>query len=714
MDAQDQDTQSVVLDDKEHQAAYIFDPTDGADGAARPAKRRRVSKKHEKETARPDQSRPSPSQFQPLLDGAEEEACYRLRQSLFEKSWASIETRIHHVLREANQSTLEKVTSFIQESTTREARDKIPSGFIITGANIASQELLFEQLSETLQEDAEAKVVRLRSGDASNLKAALKKIIHEATSRSTDDGDDLDIAVGKDGRKYLNYDLEALYSHLKSSPRKNIVVCFQDSEAFESGLLSDLILLFSSWLDRIPFALLFGVATSVELFQGRLLKSTCHHLLGQQFDVEQSTSVIEKIFRAAVAHSEAPLRLGPSLLQSLLDRQSEQVAGIPVFVNSLKYAYMCHFYANPLSIVMADDLDDNYVKSQHLEIVRSLPSFRMLVEGNLEGGTLTDAKSLLDDDAYLISTLQKSRIMWQKWTLDVLRHVKILSAERPSKSGFIQLYLDALSNGIKVSEESGGFYTSVQRMPPTEAVSFLTNVLDMIQDGDKSLGLEGWAEDDGLTAQTLSDILSEIKGLQERAEEEGATLKSTYSSQRKILRTTVIAQKVQLSQDTADLTDDDKAYTQLIRRLVDHLASIMSASRPDEVPFHEIWLYDSKTPYRDVFIPRPRAVIERALLRPHDYLSCSCCKSGEDEIKPTFPSTAILYKLYLETGSLINVADLWSAYYNIVGEETDKGLDERTALALFYRALSELKTLGFVKQSRKKADHIAKLAWQGL
>ena len=77
-------------------------------------------------------------------------------------------------------------------------------------------------------------------------------------------------------------------------------------------------------------------------------------------------------------------------------------------------------------------------------------------------------------------------------------------------------------------------------------------------------------------------------------------------------------------------------------------------------------------------------------------------------------STAILYHLYLETGSLINVADLWSALYAIVGEEKEDGLDERSALVLFYRALSELRIMGFVKQSRKKADHIAKLAWQGL
>ena len=34
--------------------------------------------------------------------------------------------------------------------------------------------------------------------------------------------------------------------------------------------------------------------------------------------------------------------------------------------------------------------------------------------------------------------------------------------------------------------------------------------------------------------------------------------------------------------------------------------------------------------------------------------------------------------------------------------------------ALFSQALAELKYLGMIKSSRKKADHLVKLAWKGL
>lgn len=46
------------------------------------------------------------------------------------------------------------------------------------------------------------------------------------------------------GRKYLDYDLEALYEHFKPHESKQVIVAFQDSEAFDTGLLSDLVTLF--------------------------------------------------------------------------------------------------------------------------------------------------------------------------------------------------------------------------------------------------------------------------------------------------------------------------------------------------------------------------------------------------------------------------------------------------------------------------------------
>lgn len=66
----------------------------------------------------------------------------------------------------------------------------------MTGPNIASQDLLFEQLSETLQQSDAGPFVRLKSSEAGSLKGVLKKIIRVATARPSEDNDEAEEGDG--------------------------------------------------------------------------------------------------------------------------------------------------------------------------------------------------------------------------------------------------------------------------------------------------------------------------------------------------------------------------------------------------------------------------------------------------------------------------------------------------------------------------------------
>lgn len=76
------------------QAAFIFEPSDVADEPPRPAKRRRVSQKHASADATTTTTA-APRRFQPLLGGAENDECVRLRQQLFNETWSRVDSRIH-------------------------------------------------------------------------------------------------------------------------------------------------------------------------------------------------------------------------------------------------------------------------------------------------------------------------------------------------------------------------------------------------------------------------------------------------------------------------------------------------------------------------------------------------------------------------------------------------------------------------------------------
>lgn len=122
---------------------------------------------------------------------------------------------------------------------------------------------MFSQLAERVHSETNALIVTIRPGDASNLKAALKKLIRDATNTDHDDEDErsassvpgvsshdpsqlypLQKANSLQGHKFLNYDLQLLQNHLKTSKHKQVVVAFQDSESFDSTLLTELIELF--------------------------------------------------------------------------------------------------------------------------------------------------------------------------------------------------------------------------------------------------------------------------------------------------------------------------------------------------------------------------------------------------------------------------------------------------------------------------------------
>lgn len=85
--------------------------------------------------------------------------------------------------------------------------------------------------------------------------------------------------------------------------------------------------------------LLFGIATSVELFHERLSQTASRSLEGRQFDVEQTSSLLERIFEKAVSGSEAPLRLGSKLVAELIERQEDHVQSVQSFVVALKVRF---------------------------------------------------------------------------------------------------------------------------------------------------------------------------------------------------------------------------------------------------------------------------------------------------------------------------------------------------------------------------------------
>lgn len=383
---------------------------------------------------------------------------------------------------------------------------------------------------------------------------------------------------------------------------------------------------------------------------------------------------------------------------------------------------MCHFYANPLSVLL---IQDSSPQPEHSEALRNLPSFRTHVEEAVETRRLEHARSLLEDDLYLDQQRTTALKTAMRWEDRFLRSLALLVATELSHDDFITMYINGLAEGFDFGSEDSKILDSIRRMSADGILSLLRRLTKTITTGNREFGLKGWAGEDQQTLRTFSDLTEQLASLQAESQLKGKTLRSQYGAQSRVLRTTVVAQKVQLSQYESNLTEEDKTFTELIDKVTEVMASVISCQAAETVLLHELWMYESKVPHRDVFIPRPGSVFERALSRPHDYLACACCSTiSNGGNASTLPATSVLYHLYQETGTLVNVADLWTAFYALVGKDSAEdeletepsksqgpklsysGYDERTALVLFYQGLAELKAMGFVKSTKKRVDHI--------
>ncbi|MCJ1338812.1 hypothetical protein MMC09_004101 [Bachmanniomyces sp. S44760] len=735
--------------DTDGEACYIFTPAHVYnDSTSRPPKRRKTKPKTKVTN---DVEQPF---FVPLLEGNEAPEKVKTRFETYEfycfEQQRKIEVQIHPsrfdmctntlwqaVLQNLNASTVDDIIDFLDVGSRQSCGGRVPTGLITAGTGNTASYSIFESLSERINASANRSLVELSAAQSPNIKAALRNLIRKLTARAS--GEASEEKADSVDQKYLNYDLQLLHDHVLKNNVSQVVLVMRSIEAFDVTTFSDLVGILCSWLDRIPIILILEIETSIDLFQEKLSRSTIRQLSGTVFEAEALGDALELVFRTATRKvDQSRLWIGASLSKMLLDRQRDYTQSIPAFIDGLKYAHMSHFFANPLSVLLAetkrDCLTERNLQAEHCEAIRNLPSFRSFIGGLLEDSKgYKKARSLLEDDDTLREYVAQESLKHARDSLDNLQTAllvleKIQTHVQNEKTAWSESYILGMSGNLIKSALLKETLLAIRKLPSDTMLALLET----------------------LSSIHLVNISQHIKPLRNLASKHSRPLRSSHenSSSGGHLHTTIIGQKVSLARSnpsTENVSAPEKKYTSLVTSIFDTLVQFFNTYliNPTDIFLHEVLIFDIKAPHRDAFTPKTRFVIERALAAPHDYLGCDCCDNrsragdggrGEISLSGTQPATAILYQLYLESGTLINIADLWAAFGAVIrgsadggreggggggeggeaGEEGEAGDIERETLALFYRALAELRYLGLLKDSRRKTDHLTKLAWRGL
>ncbi|KAJ5641070.1 Origin recognition complex subunit 3 [Penicillium herquei] len=706
------DVLDLSKDRSQNQGVYIYQPAKpGKPSGERPSKRRKVSSTNiTKETSENEG-------FVSLLNGDESPECVQLRYNTYKQLWAEQEDRIQVILEDVDAGVLKDVSSFVRETSPQtydnlipaqrnwglqdhRSNGCIPTALVTVGSNVSSLSRLLSRLNEQLKSTNEGGVVVLESGDAPNLKTSLKNIIRAAVTNTEGTDGYQRFLTDRTGPRILGYDLDLLHDYVQRRGTKKLVLALRDSEAFDPGLLTDLFSLFKSWLDRIPFTVLLGISTSVEIFEGRLPRACVAMLQGQHFEVQEAGNCVDRIYEALQTSSDGKMWVGRNITSTLFEKASDYFQTPEAFSRMVKYACMSHFFANPLAVLLGNPDPSILNQSRFCEAIRNLPSFQMFCEDLLEVGSATEARSMIEDDGYLLRAAfdhvnAGQEIMRQIFSAVLLIHTCLQHTQASKKTPISDISVRALSGELSESPLVDDMLTTLK-------------TLDSEKLGDVLITLPALAENSPLT-----DIQADLKTLLETYSD-SLPLRSEYNVNSSVVKTTVVQQRVLLTKGKANLRDQDIEYTQIIDRLVSALQVYFAETliRPQELFMHEAFLFDLRNPLKETFTPRPRFAIERALTSPFDYLMSTVTTDAKISAKQ--PAAAILYQLYLESGALVNVHDLWQAFYGVYQRDESNKCDDRVVMALFYGALSDLKMFGMVKNSRKKTDHLAKSSWMGM
>ncbi|XP_007949171.2 origin recognition complex subunit 3 [Orycteropus afer afer] len=642
-----------------------------------------------------------------------------------------------------NKNLFDSLTEFLQKSHSgfqKNSRDwrcqiklrEIPTAALVLGVNVTDHDLTFRSLTEALQNNVTPYVVSLQAKDCPDMKHFLQKLVSQLMDCCVDVEYKEEESVPITQKKTYSMDfLSSWYmnvtqktnSKLPSNKRTSssqwqsppVVLILKDMESFTTKVLQDFIIISSQHLHEFPLILIFGIATSPIIIH-RLLPHAvssllCIELFQSLSCKEHLTTVLDKLLLT----TKFPFKLSEKVLQVLTNIFLYHDFSIQNFIKGLQLSLLEHFYSQPLSVLCCNLPEAkrriNFLSDNQCENIRRLPSFRRYVENQAsekQVALLTNERFLKDEAQSLLENLH---VYHTNYFL-VLRCLHKFTSSLPKYPlgrQIRELYCTCLEKSIWDSEEYASVLQLLRMLAKDELMSILQKCFDVFKSSSgKQLGN---------TAKRIEELLAQFQSLDEAKDEEDAS-----GSQPKGLQKTDLYHLQKSLLEMKELRSKRQTKFEVLReKVVNFLDSLVREYLlpPETQPLHEVVYFSAAHTLREHLNAAPRIALHTALNNPYYYLKNEALKSEEGCIPNVAPDICIAYKLHLECSRLINLVDWSEAFATVVtaaemnaNSTVSKEMNE-IVHARFIRAVSELELLGFIKPTKQKTDHVARLTWGG-
>uniref|UniRef100_A0A7N8Y113 Origin recognition complex subunit 3 n=1 Tax=Mastacembelus armatus TaxID=205130 RepID=A0A7N8Y113_9TELE len=635
-----------------------------------------------------------------FADGCEDAENSETRFKLCQDLWDKIKTDTEVLQDELNRKILDSLLDFTRKcSSTHQHSNwasqmrasEIPTAALVLGVNVPDHDMTFQSLSDLLQQSVTPHVVSVQAKECGALKHLMKRVLERmmGTVVAVDDEEEEEPEqLSAQLHKRVHCSLGTLCDWYNTKTRKSntgtpgkkrssavrdeqqqppVVIIFKDLEAFNSKVLQDFILICSRYIERLPLMFIFGIATSPSTIQHMLPHSVSSLLCIELFQSLSCTQHLATVIDKFILTPQFPFKLSSKVMQVLISIFLYHDFSVKNFIKGVQLALLEHFHSQPLSVLCCKKKEAllNVMQLSHsnLERIRQLLSFKRYVEKQ----DPQEQDSLLKDDTHLKEVCQKlikGLHKYHKNYYPILRCLHTLTSSLPRYplgKQIRELHLICLEKNVWENED----YQSAMKL------------LKMLAKDELIILLQRCAE-------ILEPTLLEMN----------ESRRSKKLSPFEVLRNEVL---------------------EFIDSLVkSHL------SPPDSQTLNEVSYYSSSATVRRHINATPRTSIQAALSSPYYYLQNDSLKTEDGSVSNAAPDICIAYKLHLECGRLINLYDWLEAYATVVsaaeGNSPDSdnfGKVDEVKHARFIRAVSELEFLGFIKSTKQKTDHVARLTWGG-
>ncbi|XP_026946624.1 origin recognition complex subunit 3 isoform X1 [Sagmatias obliquidens] len=680
--------------------------------------------------------------------GKNESEDSKLRFETYQLIWQQMKSETERLQEELNKNLFDSLIEFLQKSHSgfqKNSRDwgcqikfrEIPTAALVLGVNVTDHDLTFRSLTEVLQNNVTPYVVSLQAKDCPDMKHFLQKLASQLMDCNVDVQSKEKESVQVTQKK-IHYSMDSLSTWYMSvtqktdvkMPRKKrtppsqwqsppVVLILKDMESFTTKVLQDFIIISSQHLHEFPLILIFGIATSPVVVHRMLPHAVssllCIELFQSLSCKEHLTTVLDKLLLT----TQFPFKLSEKVLQVLTNIFLYHDFSIQNFIKGLQLSLLEHFYSQPLSVLCCNLPEAkrriNFLSDNQCENIRRLPSFRRYVEkqaSEKQVALLTNERFLKEETQSLLENLHVYHTNYFL-VLRCLHQFTSSLPKYPLGRQIRELYCTCLEKNIRDSEEYASALQLLRMLAKDELMAMLQKCFKVFKSSsEKQLGN---------TAKRIEEFLAQFQSLDAEAKEE----EDTSESQSKGLQKTDLYHLQKSLLEMKELRRASKRQTKfevLREQLVSFIDSLAREYLllPETQPLHEVLYFSAAHTLRQHLNAAPRIALHTALNNPYYYLKNEALRSEEGCIPNVAPDICIAYKLHLECSRLINLVDWSEAFATVVtaAEKMDANSvtsEERNEIihARFIRAVSELELLGFIKPTKQKTDHVARLTWGG-